>query len=66
MLKTLYYELARNLEFINIRLVMYYNRKRSKGLALREGDPVYLLRRNLKTKRLSTKLDYTKLGLFKI
>jgi hypothetical protein len=45
---------------------MYYNKKRSKGPALREGDPVYLLRKNLKTKRLSTKLDYTKLGPFKI
>ena len=27
---------------------------------------IYLLRKNIKTKRLSTKLDYTKLRLFKI
>jgi len=66
MLKNLHHELARDLEFINMRLAMYHNRKRSKGPALQEGDPVYLLRRNLKTKRPSTKLDYTKLGPFKI
>lgn len=65
-LKTLYYKLVRNLEFINIRLVIYYNYKRSKGLAFRERDPIYLIRRNLKTKRPSTKLDYIKLSPFKI
>ena len=27
---------------------------------------VYLLRKNIKTKRLSSKLDYTKLGPYKI
>ena len=45
---------------------MYYNKKRSKGPSLREGDLVYLLRKNIKTKRLSSKLDYTKLGPYKI
>ena len=33
---------------------------------LKEGDKVYLLHRNIKTKRPSDKLDYKKLGLFKI
>ena len=33
---------------------------------LKEGDRVYLLRKNIKTKRPSNKLDYKKLGLFKI
>jgi hypothetical protein len=33
---------------------------------LKEGDKVYLLRKNIATKRLSDKLDYKKLGLFKI
>ena len=45
---------------------MYYNRKRVKGLTLLKGDLVYLLRKNIKTKRLSNKLDFTRLGLFKI
>ena len=33
---------------------------------LKEGDKVYLLRKNINTQRLSNKLDYKKLGLFKI
>ena len=36
------------------------------GLTLKEGDKVYLLRKNIVTKRLSYKLDYKKLGLFRI
>jgi hypothetical protein len=31
---------------------------------LKKGDRVYLLRNNIKTKRLSDKLDYKKLRLF--
>ena len=34
--------------------------------AFKEGDKVYLLRKHIKTKRLSTKLDFKKLGPFKI
>ena len=44
----------------------YYNKKRSKGLALKEGDKVWLLYKNFKSRRLSKKLDHIKLGLFKI
>ena len=33
---------------------------------LKEGDKVYLLRQNVKTKRLSRKLDYKKLSVFTI
>jgi hypothetical protein len=33
---------------------------------LKKGDKVYLLRKNIVTKRLSDKLDHKKLGLFKI
>jgi hypothetical protein len=47
-------------------LVRHVNKKRSKGLDLREGEIVYLLRRHIKTKRPSDKLDHTKLGPFKI
>jgi hypothetical protein len=45
---------------------MYYNKKKLKGLILLKRDLIYLLRKNIKTKYLSLKLDYTKLGLFKI
>ena len=44
----------------------YYNKKRSKGLAQKEGDKVWLLYKNFKSRQLSKKLDYIKLGLFKI
>jgi hypothetical protein len=36
------------------------------GPTLKKGDKVYLLRKNIATKRLSDKLDHKKLGLFKI
>ena len=42
------------------------NKQRSCGPDLKEGDTVYLRRKNIKTKRPSRKLDQTKLGPFKI
>ena len=45
---------------------MYYNRKYSEALALKKRDKVYLLRHNINTKQLSNKLDFKKLGLYKI
>ena len=47
-------------------MAKHANRKRSKGPDLWKGGMVYLLRKNIKTKRPSDKLDYTKLGPFKI
>ena len=44
----------------------YYNKKRSEGLNLKEGNKVWLLYKNFKSRRLSKKLDYIKLGLFMI
>ena len=44
----------------------YYNLKKSKGLDLKEGDKVQLLYKNFKLRQLSKKLDYIKIGLFKI
>jgi len=44
----------------------YYNLKKSKGLDLKEGDKVWLLHKNFKLRRLSKKLNYIKIGLFKI
>jgi hypothetical protein len=46
--------------------VYYYNTKRSMEPMLKKGDKVYLLRRNINTKRPSDKLDYKKLRPFKI
>ena len=44
----------------------YYNQKVSEGLDLKEGDKVYLLTKNFESKRPSKKLNYIKMGLFKI
>ena len=44
----------------------YYNFKIFKGLDLKERDKVWLLYKNFKLRRLSKKLDYVKIGLFKI
>jgi len=44
----------------------YYNLKKFKGLDLKEGNKVWLLYKNFKSRQLSKKLDYVKIGLFKI
>jgi len=45
---------------------VYINKYRKKYPQLKEGDKVYLLIKNIKSKRLSKKLDYIKVGLFSI
>ena len=44
----------------------YYNQKRFKELDLKEGDKVQLLYKNFKSRYLSKKLNYIKLGPYKI
>ena len=44
----------------------YYNLKVSEGLDLKGGDKVQLLHRNILSRQLSKKLNYVKLGPFKI
>src|SRR5271165_339153 len=58
--------LSINIAFYNSRMSTYYNKKYSKTLALKKGNKVYLLRHNINTKQLSNKLDFKKLGLYKI
>jgi two-component SAPR family response regulator len=65
-MKTLHKELSQDIEFITIKLLIYYNKKRLRGPTLREGNLIYLLWKNIKIKRLSTKLDHIKLNLYKI
>jgi len=44
----------------------YADQRRSEASTLKEGDKVYLTRRNIKTKRPSDKLDFKRLGPFLI
>jgi hypothetical protein len=46
--------------------VKHANCKRLRGLTFKEGDKVYLLRRNIKSDKPIKKLDAVKLGLFRI
>jgi hypothetical protein len=65
-LQELHKNLQEELSFITQKMAQYANKKRSEGPALEEGGMVYLLRKHIKTKRPSDKLDHTKLGPFKI
>lgn len=65
-LKSLRERLAEDIQFVAARSAMYYNKHRSMEPTLKEGGKVYLIRRNIKTKRPSDKLDHKKLGPYKI
>jgi hypothetical protein len=65
-IKDLHRELSNDIIWINQRITLYTNKSRLESPRLREGDIVYLLRRNIKITRLSNKLDSKKIGLFKI
>src|ERR1700722_16574601 len=62
----LYAHLIDIAKIVQQRIKKYYNAKRSKGLDLKEGDKVWLLYKNFKSRQLSKKLDYIRLGLFRI
>jgi hypothetical protein len=65
-LKVFYEELAVDLIFFIKRAVLYYDKYYNIKPILKKKDKIYLIRRNIQTKQLSTKLDHKKLGLFKI
>jgi hypothetical protein len=55
-----------DLVFFTKKIILYYDRYYNIKPILKKGDKVYLIQRNLQTKRLSTKLDHKKLRLFRI
>jgi hypothetical protein len=65
-LKDLYQQLVVDIEFGNIRTREYVNKKYNIIPPFKKENKVYLLRKNIKTKQPSTKLDFKKLGLFRI
>jgi len=65
-IQQLHKTLRRELQYLQYRMRLQANKKRSGGPDLKEGDLVYVSRRNIKTRRPSTKLDHTKLGPFKV
>jgi hypothetical protein len=65
-LKGLHHQLQADIEFLNGRTAIYANKHRSQEPSWKEGDRVYLLRKHIKTKRPSSKLDFKKLGPYEI
>jgi hypothetical protein len=65
-LQKLHKQLSNDIDFICQRTQKYYNKRRKDAPRLKEGDSVYILRKNIKTKRPSDKLDHTKIGPFRI
>jgi hypothetical protein len=65
-LQELHKMMKEELQKIAKRTTMQANKKRSEGPDFQEGEKVYLLRKNIKTQRPSDKLDFTKLGPYKI
>jgi len=63
---TLHKNLSLDLLFVRQQMTRQANKKRIEGPTLKGGDKVYLLRRNIKSKKPSKKLDAVKLGPFKI
>ncbi len=62
----LYVMLKKELEFVKTRIKQYYDKHRLEGLCLEREDKVYLISQNLRIKRSSKKLDFKKIGLFKV
>jgi hypothetical protein len=65
-LKLFYKELAADLVFFTKKIVLYYDGYYNIEPIFKKRNKIYLIRRNIQTKRPNTKLDHKKLGLFKI
>jgi hypothetical protein len=65
-LKETHEQMRKDLEFISYRMAKYYNLGRSSAPIFKEGGKVFIIARNIKTRRPSNKLDHVKLGPFLI
>jgi hypothetical protein len=59
-------QLSNDITFLNVRMARYANQKRIEGPTFGEGDKVYLWRRNIKTRRPNSKLDFLKIGPYEV
>jgi hypothetical protein len=62
----LHKDMAKQVNKVNLKTQERRQKKSKMAPQLKEGDKVYLLTKNLKTKRPSQKLDHKKVGLFRI
>jgi hypothetical protein len=49
---------------MNLKMVIYYNKKHGSAPDLKKGEKVYLLHQNIKMKQPSQKLDHQKIRPF--
>ena len=63
-MQALYKEIAEQIKTRNNKTATHINKKRKNRPQLKKGDKVYLLTKNIKSKRPSRKLDYIKVGPF--
>jgi len=65
-LQMLQKELQKNIQFLSKCMILYANKRKDREFTLKKRNKVYLLRRNIKMKRSSNKLNHTKLESYKI
>ena len=65
-MQKLYKKLKKNIKFLLHRLTFYYNKYYAEASIFKKKNKVYLLQKNIKTTRLSRKLNYIKIKSFKI
>jgi hypothetical protein len=65
-MKELHARLHQAIRTMNEKMTRQANKKRIAGPTFKEGDKVFLLRKNIKTKRPSRKLDHVRIGPFEI
>ena len=65
-LRNAHEQLKNDIDYLNIRSAQYANQHRSQEPSWEKGDKVYLFRKNIKTKRPSSKLDFKLLGPYEI
>jgi transposase InsO family protein len=65
-MKKTHEEVKKNIEHAQQRQISYVNQKRKTAPQLKKGDKVYLLTKNLRTRRPNKGLDHVKVGPFLI
>jgi hypothetical protein len=65
-LRTFHEGLSFDLVFFNKCVTLYYNTGHNIELIFKKRNKIYLLRWNIETKKLNSKLNHKKLELFKI
>ena len=52
-IRQLHAQLSRDIDFMNLRTARYYNKNHQEGPDLKKGEKVFLLQKNIRTKRPS-------------